>query len=217
MTSEDGATLVQLRELKQKIEDGTKTVLDAWSFPGVEVLGIDGHVYEPLLAASGSIAVIQPVPLDKNEARFVRDLRALVASGEPLLDGWELRFMRNRSRGSGMGFFEGGNFYPDFVIWLSKDDVQHIVFVDPKGMRNLGGTHHPKVEFHNEIKQSKTRLAADEPNVHLHSWLVSVTPKAELTAFWNNTEEELRALGIVFQDDPEHVRHVLGDVLTSRS
>lgn len=209
--TEDGPTAIKLRDLADRIRDGKPTVFDDLSFKGVKVLGASSHLYEPLLAADGAVAVIQPIALDDHEARFVRELRT-VASTDLLLDGWELRFLRNRSR-SGVGFFEGGNFYPDFLIWLTRDDVQHLVFVDPKGMRNLGGTHHAKVEFHREIKAVQARLAATEPSVQLHSFLISVTTELDLTDFWKKTKAELVASGIVFQDDPDHIGQIIRAVL----
>jgi hypothetical protein len=80
-------------------------------------------------------------------------------------------------------------------------------------MRNLGGTHHAKVELHEEIKAIEKRLAKSKPYVRLHSFLVSVTPVNELSVFWNKTAEEIRQSGIVFQEDPDHIRQIIHAVL----
>jgi hypothetical protein len=128
--TEDHGVADKLRDLVERIKTGNSTLLDdASSFKGVKVLGAHSHVYEPLLAADGQLAVIQPIPLDENEAKFVGHLSSF-ASGDPVLSGWELRFMRNRSR-SGVGFFEGGNFYPDFLIWLSLTQRVCGISVEP--------------------------------------------------------------------------------------
>ena len=50
-----------------------------------------------------------------------------------LFKGTELYLLRNQSRGKGIGFFEAGNFYPDFILWLLVPDRQYVTFVDPKG------------------------------------------------------------------------------------
>ncbi len=34
----------------------------------------------------------------------------------------ELYLLRNLSKGRGVGFFEAGNFHPDFILWLLGGD-----------------------------------------------------------------------------------------------
>jgi hypothetical protein len=34
-----------------------------------------------------------------------------------------------------VGFFEAGNFHPDFIVWLIDKGHEYISFVDPKGIR----------------------------------------------------------------------------------
>ncbi len=127
-------TIEKLQDLKSRILDGKRTVLSDWDHQGLSALGVPDHSYEPLLALKRKMAVIQPVPLDESEARFVRDLRTFTASGATGAERWELRFVRNRSKGSGVGFFEAGNFYPDFIVWLTSHGEQHGVLIDPKGL-----------------------------------------------------------------------------------
>jgi len=209
--SDDSATLVQLQELKRRILDGNRTVLGDWDHQGLVALGVPDHLYEPLLALQGNIAVIQPVPLDGSEGRFVRDLRTFAATKPTVLGGWELRFLRNRSKGSGVGFFEAGNFYPDFILWLTGHGVQHIVFIDPKGLRQVA-VEHPKVEFYREIKQVEQRLA--DPSVRLHSFLVSNTPSHEMELLWPIDRAAMIAKNIVFQDEPDYVAQIIESVLS---
>jgi len=67
--------------------------------------------------------------------------------------------LRNLSRGRGVGFFEAGNFHPDFILWLLVGKRQYITFVDPKGIRNLEGRSDPKIAFHKTIKELEVRFA----------------------------------------------------------
>ena len=90
-----------------------------------------------------------------------------------VFEGKELYLLRNMSRGKGIGFFEAGNFYPDFILWLLVGDRQYVTFIDPKGIRNLEGTNDPKIEFHNTIKGIEDRL--DDPQVVLSSFIASNT------------------------------------------
>ncbi len=66
------------------------------------------------------------------------------------------------SRGRGIGFFEAGNFYPDFILWLLIGGKQYVSFVDPKGIRNLEGADDPKISFFQTVKQLELRLADPE-------------------------------------------------------
>ena len=49
------------------------------------------------------------------------------------------------------------NFHPDFILWLLADGQQRVIFVDPKGIRNLG-PHDPKIQFYKTIKEIEQRL-----------------------------------------------------------
>ena len=65
----------------------------------------------------------------------------------------ELYLLRNMSRGRGIGFFEAGNFYPDFIVWMLAGKKEYVSFVDPKGIRNLEGPNDPKIRFYRTIKE----------------------------------------------------------------
>ena len=41
------------------------------------------------------------------------------------------------TRGKGLGFFEAGNFYPDFILWLLVGERQYVTFIDPMGLRSV--------------------------------------------------------------------------------
>lgn len=88
------------------------------------------------------------------------------------------------SRGSGIGFFEAGNFYPDFIMWLLADDKQHINFIDPKGLRNLKGPDDPKIAFYRTIKSIEADLRGQDPAVTLNSFIISNTRLPEV-GWWD--------------------------------
>ena len=74
---------------------------------------------------------IKPVALNEGEKDFVKDLKKYYDQNPVSFEGKELYLLRNRSSGSGIGFFQAGNFFPDFILWVVKDDLQHVTFVDP--------------------------------------------------------------------------------------
>jgi hypothetical protein len=80
---------------------------------------------------------VRPVHLNEGERDSVLDLRGYYEHRHRFFTSRERYLLRNMSRGCGIGFFEAGNFYPDFILWLVTGDGQRIAFVDPKGIRNL--------------------------------------------------------------------------------
>ncbi len=120
---------------------------------------------------------IKPVALNKGEKDFVIDLKKYYDENPAIFEGNELYLLRNRTLGSGIGFFEAGNFYTDFILWVVKNDLQHVAFVDPHGM-GREGIESPKVQFYKKIKEIEEELG--DPEVVLDSFIVSPTPLAEI-------------------------------------
>ena len=110
--------------------------------------------------------------------------------------------LRNMSRGRGIGFFEAGNFYPDFILWIVDGETQRISFIDPKGLRNLQGPDDPKIAFYRAIKDLEARLG--DPNVILNSFIVSNTPH-EQVSWWSNkmSLEEFNKYHVFFMKDQQ--------------
>jgi superfamily II DNA or RNA helicase len=157
------------------------------------------HLYEPVLhTAKGSKIQIAPVSLNESEFQFLDDLRLFIEKDQARLaaEGVELFLLRNESRGRGVGFFEAGNFYPDFLLWLVKDGRQHLAFVEPHGLQHEGPGH-KKIEFHQVIKGIQARLASE--NVILNSFIVTPTRFGKLN--WGKTIHELEDMHVLFIED----------------
>tara|TARA_E500000318_G_scaffold55118_1_gene51266 strand:+ start:8258 stop:11512 length:3255 start_codon:yes stop_codon:yes gene_type:complete len=167
------------------------------------------HLYEPVLhVTKGSRIQIAPVSLNESEFQFLDDLRIYVERDQSRLasEGIELFLLRNESRGRGIGFFEAGNFYPDFLLWLVKDGKQHLSFVEPHGLQHEGPGH-KKIEFHHVIKDIQARLASD--NVVLNSFIVTPTRFGKLN--WGKTIQELEDMHVLFMEDQrdQYVRTII--------
>lgn len=157
------------------------------------------HLYEPVLhVTKGSRIQIAPVSLNESEFQFLDDLRVYIERDQVRLasEGIELFLLRNESRGRGVGFFEAGNFYPDFLLWLVKDGNQHLAFVEPHGLQHEGPGH-KKIEFHEVIKDIQARLAND--NVVLNSFIVTPTRFGKLN--WGKSIGELEDMHVLFMED----------------
>lgn len=187
--------IAKLTELRTSIEQGR---LKPWEFQGIKALCFGRHLYQPLLYLDSQVVDISPTPLNKGERLFVEDLKAFHDGHGEFFQGTELYLLRNLSKGKGVGFFEAGNFHPDFILWLLAEGKQHVIFVDPKGIRNLGPTD-PKIQFHETIKEIERRLC--DATMRLESFIVSNTPSTTMQMLWNMDKVEMQQKHIVFQEE----------------
>lgn len=201
----------KLKELKAQIESGK---LKAWQFGGLSAISFGRHLYEPLLHLAGSAVEVSPVPLNQGERRFVEDLKAYCDTSPMLLEGKELYLLRNLSKGRGVGFFEAGNFHPDFIVWLVADGQEYISFVDPKGIRNISAKD-PKIKFYSTIKDIERRLG--DRAVTLNSFVISNTPSHEMRMLWGVDKTQMLAWNVLFQreDADNYIEMLLTNVLSS--
>lgn len=198
----------KLEELKAAIDRGE---MKPWEFQGLKAIWFGRHLYQPLLYVDRSVVEISPAPLNKGERVFVEDLKSFYEANTLFFKDKDLYLLRNLSKGRGVGFFEAGNFHPDFILWLTVADKQHVIFVDPKGIRNLGPTD-PKIQFHETIKEIEQRL--HNPGVSLESYIVSNTSSATMRTQWNMEKSEMRARHVLFQEEDQdsYVRSMLESV-----
>lgn len=187
--------VAKLTELKAAIEDGT---LKSWEFRGINAISFGRHLYQPLLFLDGGVVDISPAPLNKGERRFVEDLRAFHDANPDYFADRELYLLRNLSKGRGVGFFEAGNFHPDFIVWQLDGDRQRVAFVDPKGIRNVG-LQDPKISFYEAVKEIERRLG--DPDVELESFIVSNTPSHVMRKQWGIEKDQMTKRHVVFQDE----------------
>jgi hypothetical protein len=204
----------KLEEIKGLMETGKLRNIE---FQALCAIAFDRHLYEPLLYVGNDVVEVKPVVLEtESERDFVLDLQSFCQNRKDFLAGKELYLLRNLSRGRGMGFFEAGNFYPDFILWVVTGGRQYVSFVDPKGLRNLEGPDDPKIRFHQTIKELELKLG--DPSVVLNSFIVSPTRIPEVT-WWNGgmTQEEFEARNVVFQRDDQanYIRKVLTKMVAS--
>ena len=184
----------------------------------IRTIAFAGHLYQPLIYVGNDLIEVKPVVLENEAERdFVLHLQEFCESdkGQDFLKGKELYLLRNRSRGHGIGFFEAGNFYPDFILWLLADGKQYVNFIDPKGLRNLEGPNDPKIRFHLTIKDLERQLG--DQAVILNSFIVSSTRMPEV-AWWNDgmTKDELEARNVLFQreDRDTYIEKLMNKILS---
>ena len=191
------AIVAQLEEIKRELSNG---VLKDWPFGSCMAFTFGRHLYQPLLHVKSQLVTVSPVSLNEGERDFVMDLRKFFEQKTEFFNNREMYLLRNMSRGRGIGFFEAGNFYPDFILWLLIDGKQYVTFVDPKGIRNLEGPDDPKIRFYKSIKEIEQQLA--DPNVILNSFIISNTPYQQV-GWWDGgmTKAHLGKCHVLFQKE----------------
>jgi hypothetical protein len=186
------ALIDDILALKKDLTQGKQGILKSGD---LKACLFDVHLYQPVMhVAKNSKIQIAPASLNESEFQFVEDLRQFLE----INTGEEFYLLRNESRGKGIGFFEAGNFYPDFLLWKIKGDTQYIAFIEPHGLLHEG-LGHKKIEFHKTIKNIQHRLSSE--NVCLNSFIVTPTKFAKLN--WILGIEELEEMNVLFMKDAQ--------------
>ena len=194
------------KDIVKKLEE-IKTIIDSGELRNIEFQGLSTimfgrHLYQPLIYVNNDLVEVKPVSLNDGERDFVLDLQTFCTGNKDFFAGKELYLLRNMSRGRGIGFFEAGNFYPDFILWLINGDRQFVSFIDPKGLRNLKGTDDPKIAFYKTIKTIEEDLRAQDNTICLNSFIISNTRMPEV-AWWNRgmSKAEFEQHHVFFQQE----------------
>ena len=173
---------------------------------------LGNHLFQPLLyAQKGCPITIAPVSLNESEKDFVVALMQWLEANEASLQEKKtsIYLLRNKSRGSGIGFFEAGNFYPDFILWAVTGEKQVVAFIEPHGISHEG-PEHPKVQFHKVIKDIETRLK--DRDVRLESFIVTPTPIAAVIDR-GLTRNEWAEKHVLFMDSSAYVEKLMQNLI----
>jgi hypothetical protein len=138
-----------------------------------------------------------------------------------MLEGTEIFLLRNLSR-KGIGFFMSSGFYPDFILWIKKGNSQQMIFIDPKGIRNLGNFNDDKIqlcvsyikEIEDKIKQ-ELKKKGDDINLTLDAFIISVSSYNDIKSTFgegNHSKEDFENHNILFQDDVNYFRKIMNKV-----
>ncbi len=208
------ALIEQIEDLAAKVKDGA---LGSVTFHAIKAMRWDAHLYQPLIHISGNTVVeLSPIGLNPGEWSFIEDLKKHHEREATFFANKEFYLLRNRSK-AGMGFFEAGNFYPDFIVWLLYAGRQYVSFVDPKGLLHTQGFDDPKIAFHKRIKELETRLRVSAPDLVLNSFILSTTSFRQIH-WWDKlkTPEDFAKAHVLLQkDEPETYIGKMFSLITS--
>ena len=211
----------KLKELREQIRSGNMESDFQIDGQWIQALRFDRHLYFPLLCLKDKddrgnkllvdqdtnepLIKVSPVPLNIGEQSFVKQVRDYyMREKNGRLAEKEVYLLRNESR-KGIGFFEANNFYPDFILWVNDGTKQHVIFIDPKGIRNLlRRFEDPKVQLYKLLKQ-EVEPSLHDADIVLDSFIVSNTPYKEVN-FWSNDDKSVfKKNHIVFQEDNNYI------------
>ena len=220
-----------IQQLIDMIESKTMTADTMIESPWFEGLYFDKHLYIPLLYLmekdmtgfrpyvdrfSGQPWLkISPVPLNDGERDFVKDLRTFCQNhvDDDILKNRKLFLLRNQSK-KGVGFFDGNGFYPDFILWVKEGRKQKVVFIDPKGIRNLDdGMKNPKIQLYARLRDVIMPQLRDK-NLILDSYILSVTRYNQIR--WNAKPEKQTFIDnhVLFQKDgDDYIKMMMESIL----
>jgi hypothetical protein len=153
-----------------------------------DIFDFPNHLYVPLVYVKEGLRIqVSPVALNDGEYKFITRLQQYLEENISQFAGKSIFLLRNKSK-TGMGFFEAGNFYPDFILWIDTPNIQYMSFIDPKGLLHSSFTD-PKIEFYQKIKELEQRLQkpANDKQIILNSFVMSDTPAERLDYLWGNT------------------------------
>jgi len=175
---------------------------------------ISAHLFNPLLHADDERIRIAPVALEQSEYRFVQDFKAwLKDHAQTLEENGEAFYILRNQVFRGVGFFEAGGFWPDFILWhIDAEGAQTIVFTDPHGLRVGEGRGSDKIQFSKLIKDTENRINRHaEVKVRLESVILSPSNAAQIRSLWNMTEDELADLHVFFMEKtPKYLDQLAG-------
>ena len=174
------------------------------SWNGLSLFDFRNHLYAPLVRMKGGRVKIEvaPVSLTESEKQFVDLLNDYAKAEKSEFEKKELFLLRNKSK-TGIGFFEAGGFYPDFIMWIIDGKKQYVNFIDPKGILLLAKQeNNSKILFSKHIKELQDRLEETAPNMALNSFILSITSAKEVKSHYNLTSiKELEDKNVLFLED----------------
>ncbi len=172
----------------------------------------DNHIYIPiLLEKNKNIEKISPCGLVESEEKFVKGLREYLTNNSAMLSDCEVYLLRNEAK-SGVGFqLDWASFYPDFIMWVKKNDKTCIVFIDPKGLHHTKLLQDEKIQFaKNELKEIERQL-----NICLEAFIISDTKYENLIKGMKkpHNETDFENYNVLFFEDPKWCEKMFNKLL----
>jgi len=193
----------EIEKIKNLLEEVDK--LYQKDFEEIPTIHFDKHLYTPLVIYDKHKEFIksEPAKLNDGETKFVKALKEYVEINK--IKDREIFLLRNLPK-RGVKFFQTSGFYPDFIMWIKEKDKQTVVFIDPKGIRNLGYLENDeKIQLHNYLKQEiQPEINKRYPNITLDSFILSVSKYGDIKKLkGDKPKEDFEKNHILFMEDDD--------------
>jgi hypothetical protein len=175
------------------------------------------HLFFPLVYKSNEVTTVKvsPISLNEGEKKFIDLLKKYLKDEKDILADKDIFLLRNRSR-AGIGFFEAGNFYPDFILWIDTKEKQYMTFIDPKGL-----VYHresdPKFQFYKTIKELEQRPLLQQTkgskDIILNSFIISGSDFSESKRSWDYEKPEFADRHILFLEHADCIKTMFDKLL----
>ena len=204
----------KIKELLKKVEQLYREDIEE-----IPTIHFDRHLYTQLVIYGEGKENIKTEPprLNKGETEFVKRLRDYLKNNRSKFKEKEIFLLRNLSQ-KGIKFFQTSGFYPDFIMWLRSKNKQATVFIDPKGIRNLGNFNNEKIQLHKYIKEIKEEVNKTHKNLKLGSLILSVSKYKDIKKIFDNgkrTKEEFEKNHILFTEDKDLIDKLFNSIESS--
>ena len=205
LDANQGQLYEELIALKAAIETKKLSEIEARKAKssGLQIVTWEGSIFQPLIYMKEKVLRLSKLALQESEKTFVNDLVSYAKSNPADLKGKELYLLRNGTKTQGLGFFDAGGFFPDFILWIVDGKKQHVCFVDPHGMGREKRSS-PKIALSKKIKDHQTRLK--DANIILESFILSPTPFMETQLATDWTIQECNENHVLFMDRSDYVQ-----------
>lgn len=210
----------EIQEVINQLEEFNNGKLpDKWKNWDSFIIHLDNHLYTPLIIWKENKEEINSIPvrLNEGETKFLVDFKNFLGRNSNLLENYDIFLLRNLSK-RGIGFFISSGFYPDFIVWIVKENKQHIIFIDPKGIRNLGNFNDDKIQLCvSYIKDIEKKISeelkskGEKVNLQLDAFILSISNYDDIKGTFgegNHTREDFENHNVVFQEDAEYLEKI---------
>jgi len=198
----------------EKLQEGKRSRLGNAS--DLVAFDFTHHLYIPLIYKSDKLTTVQitPVNLNEDEMKFISLLRKYIKENSTLFESNDIFLLRNKSK-AGIGFFEAGNFYPDFILWINTKNAQYMTFIDPKGLQYHQFTD-PKIQFYKTIKELEKRpllqATKGSKEIFLNSFIISGSEYITLKHKWKIEKDDFTKLHIIFVEHEDCINSMFNEL-----
>lgn len=179
------------------------------------------HLFQPLFVKDdeGS-STYKSIPdgLNTGERQFIEDLKQYILEKHTEYENRTIFVLRNLPK-IGVGFFiDTLYYYPDFIIWMKTNNMQQIIFADPKGLGHIkNGFKDEKIQLYNHLKEREAILTnklsdrGEKIKINLDSYVISVTDIDLQSIFSTNQLSTLMQNHVLIQKDKKYIGKLLGE------